>query len=139
MNTPTPTATATMTLTPTPILCLTEEEEPNNTRSEAEALPPLCQGTTIMGRLRDNDNDDLYRMDVSVPSRVVIDLTAVPAGTDYNLYLYRYEQSLTLVDYSGELGTSDEHIEVDVAPGTYYVRVYPHQGRSENRYSLTWR
>jgi hypothetical protein len=134
-NTPTPTPT----LTPTQIPCLTQEQEPNNTRNEAEGRPPLCRGTTLTGRLPNGDNDDLYRMNVSALSRVVIDLTGVPAGTDYNLYLYRYEQSLTLVGYSGELGTSNEHIEVDLAPGTYYVRVYPHQGRSGNPYSLTWR
>ncbi len=136
---PTPTAMPTPTLTPTQIPCLTEEQEPNNTASEAQSHLPLCQGTTIMGRLPDGDNDDLYQMDVSAQSRVVIDLTAVPAGTDYNLYLYSYDQSLTLVDYSGELGTSDEHIEVDLAPGTYYVRVYPFQGRSNEPYNLTWR
>ena len=66
----------------------------------------------------------------------VIDLTNVPAGTDYDLSLWN--PSHVLVAESRNSANSNEHIiHAPAQTGRYYVRVYPFSGRSDSQsYSL---
>jgi hypothetical protein len=51
-------------------------------------------------------------------------LTNLPAGNDYDLYLYNDADPHQLVGYSGTIGSGDEHIYVASLPaGKYYIRV----------------
>jgi subtilisin-like proprotein convertase family protein len=126
--------------------CLSSiEMEPNNLPSEAESNLPLChsQENTVTGYLPNGDNDDFYQIEVQAESQVVITLDGPdetednPTAPDYDLYLYA--QDLSLVTQSAISGTSDESITITVAPGTYYIRVYPFEGRSDEPYTIDWR
>jgi hypothetical protein len=66
---------------------------------------------------------------------LAIDLTNLPAGTDYDLVIYNAAGSQLAESRSD--GTTPEHIVAAVTAGRYYVRVYPYQGRSSQAYRLT--
>ncbi len=77
---------------------------------------------------------DFYCYDVCVTGYLELDLTNIPSGCDYDLRLYKlsntlntsYEE-LSFDNYyaiSNKGGSVDEHLEVRVTPGTYYVVVY---------------
>jgi hypothetical protein len=66
---------------------------------------------------------------------LVLDLTNLSLGTDYDLMLY--DASGDALAESRNLGTAPEHTARAVGAGRYYVRVYPYQGRSSQPYRLT--
>ena len=67
-----------------------------------------------------------------------IDLTNLPIGTDYDLYLYQAGSSSYLKS-STNGGTTPERIVVQLDPGRYDIRIYPLLGRSPQPYRLSVR
>lgn len=135
--TPRPTNTVIPTATPTqtPVSCLSTEEEPNNSFTHADAQPLLCRGTTLTGYLPTDDQRDVYRIRVE-RNPVVVDLTNIPSGTDYDLFLYDATRQLRAE--SREEGQHDERIQIDLPAGTYYVDIFAYRGRSDESYRLSW-
>ncbi len=132
--TPTPTSTPTPTNTPTPS-CLTVEEEPNNRLSEADLHRPLCENMDILGRLdHDEKVDDIYIIQSS-SSNLIIRLTNIPFGTDYDLELYRETTRLARSRHSNN---QNEEISIEVEAGKYYVRVLRYEGFSAQPYVIRW-
>lgn len=82
------------------------------------------------------DGDDFYRIHISGIGILVVDLIEIPPNTDYDLFLY--SETLHQLGESRHMGQSPEHLEVFVLPGTYYLRVYPYDGRSDLPYWLHW-
>jgi hypothetical protein len=66
---------------------------------------------------------------------LVLDLTNLPPGTDYDLVLYNAAGGELAA--SRNYGTTAERITRGVSAGRYYVRVYPYSGRSTQAYRLT--
>lgn len=118
--------------------------EPNNTFCSAT---PLTTSSSIQALLCCTDNtdgegyadDDIYFVDIESPGVLAIDLTELPDGQDYDLYLY-YWKNLELVDRSNNFNPVDEHISYTVSSekrGRYYIRVYPYEGAcSSSPYTL---
>jgi hypothetical protein len=115
--------------------------EPNNTFSAAWG--PLVSGRTYKSYFpSESDNNDYFFFNVPSASspdlgrRVEINLTNLPPGNDYDLYLYR--ENTTLVKHAGTVGRVNERIVVDnLAEGKYYVRVTREIGTSRTHpYSL---
>lgn len=108
--------------------------EPNDTFTTAYG--PLASATVYEAKLCYGDNDDLYYFDLTTLHTIVIDLTNIPAHTDYDLSLW--SATRTLLKASRHAGNANEHIQyTPTRTGRYYVRVHPYYGRSDTQpYSL---
>lgn len=129
----TPTPTATNTPLPT---CEVLDHEPNNFFSQANANLPLCEGGTVTGSVSVNDIDDYYRFQLDNIATVRIDLTGIPVGADYDLYLY--DASGGPVTVSNNSGSVNETIQTQLASGRYYIRIYSLNYADPNIYQLRW-
>jgi hypothetical protein len=88
-------------------------------------------GVSVSGAIQ--SPGDTLTLDLFVPStgsatgvHVAADLTDLPA--DYDLYLS--EASGTVLAASAQEGLTPEHIDADLAAGTYYLYVHADPGRS---------
>jgi hypothetical protein len=111
--------------------------EPNNSLSEACGPLAPSKSYQYFVRCTAELDDDLYYIDLETPGTVPLDLTSIPPGTDYDIYLY--DEDETLKCYSDRSGNHDEHVDCILSQsGRYYVRVYPYIGCDENDpYTLT--
>ncbi len=85
---------------------------------------------------------DFYRYDVVVTGTLEIGLEKIPSGCDYDLRLYRMansnyasskEMEFDSYDYISALsGNQDEHLKINVTPGTYYAVVYSYKDQTWN-------
>jgi uncharacterized repeat protein (TIGR01451 family) len=122
---------------PTPTPCLTIEEEPNNNTAQAIMHPLACEGTTITGTfLEQDDLRDVYVINITQNSTLDIDLTNIPLGTDFDIFLY--DNNLIFQANSIEPSNLPEHIQIEVDPDTYYIFVFAITGRSTQEYHLQW-
>jgi hypothetical protein len=116
--------------TPTPPC---QRYEPNNTL--ATATGPLANGQTMAAALCTGDPDDFYFIDLSAGATLTLDLNNLPAGTDFDLFLYNAGGGNPIAQ-SRNTGTTPERIVKPITAGRYYIRVYPFQGRSQLAYRL---
>lgn len=116
--------------TPTPPC---QRYEPNNTL--ATATGPLANGQTMEAALCSGDPDDFYYIDLSAGATLTLDLTNLPAGTDFDLFLYNAGGGNPIAQ-SRNTGTVPERIVKTITAGRYYIRVYPYTGRSQQVYRL---
>ena len=110
--------------------------ENNNTSSVAPTISTNNTAVTIYATFQAaSDIDDWYAVSATDDTNVICDefyvdasLSSIPAGTDYDLYLY--DEGLNLLDWSENLSNNDE--AVNYTPGcfswgddggTFYVRV----------------
>ncbi len=103
------------------------EAEPNN-EALSEANGPLVSGLTYRGTFPGVDDiQDYYYFDLPAARSVVVDLTNIPTGRNYNLIVRN--GNLDEVGYEGTPGNVDEHLEIPIlAPGRYYIQVYRYSG-----------
>jgi hypothetical protein len=126
--------------------------EPNDT--PPDAYGPLMPGQTYQSFIWNaEDSDDYYTLIPNTMRKVVIALTNIPAGNDYDLYVYlpaTYDPELQKWIYplflkSNGFGSGNEQIEFTPTPGTpyapgtqFFVRVYPYKGYNNTQpYHLT--
>jgi len=104
------------------------EAEPND-EALTEANGPIVSGLTYHGTFPGvNDVKDYFYFDLPTARSVVVDLTNIPPGRDYNLIL-RDADLDPPVGYSGETGNTNEHIPaVILPPGRYYIHVFRYSG-----------
>jgi hypothetical protein len=130
-HTATPTATVTASATPQVPSCPSVEAEPND---GFDTATQLCDNVPVSGRFpNESDSYDYFRLDVPHYSVVILDLYNMPAGTDYDLYLFD-EQGQLAAPYID--GTAPESITMPVTAGTYYVLVFRYNGYSDQYYTL---
>lgn len=111
------------------------EAEPND--SAAQANGPIISGQTYNGTMSSsNDANDYFSFSLSKPANVILDLTNIPSGCDYDLTLRN--ESLDTVRHSGEIGNKDEHINTSLDAGIYYIQIHnTGQTGSNETYHLT--
>ena len=121
-------ATSTPTQTPTVAPYGGDPFEPND--SINQAWGPLLSGQEYRPYIYGpQDQEDFYFLNIATARDVQAWLRQIPAGHDYNLYLYN--SALMLIGYSGNLSNQDEQILAGILPaGQYYVRVRPVTGYS---------
>lgn len=108
--------------------------EPNDT-------PPQAYGPLDLDRVYESyiwttyDPDDYFYFVSPNTAQTRIDLTNIPAGRDYDLYVYLQNGSnYQLVAYSNRSGNASENVQLaPVAYGQYYVRVHPYSGFSSQQ------
>jgi hypothetical protein len=108
---------------------------------EPNDSPDLAWGPLVSGEAYDayiwnsTDSNDYYFFTPSTTDEVQADLTHIPTGCDFDLYIYHYSaaQDQYILDaYSNFTGGGDERVTfTPVAGRKYYVRVYPFQGFSD--------
>jgi hypothetical protein len=141
-DTPTPTATSpgptdtptpTPTATPTTVGACPDTYEPNEDFGSAIAITP---GVAIQSYICDPNDQDWFRFDVTAGQTITVDLTNIPAGTDYELWLN--DPNGDQVASSTNSGTADERIEHTAAmSGAYRVLVNSFSGfDAANPYTL---
>ena len=112
-----------------------EEEEDNDTLSQADLHDPLCENRDVFGWFPDEEeNDDIYVIK-SRGGTFTLRLTNIPAGTDYDLELYR---GLKRLDFSRNESNQAEEITYTGEAGKYYARVYRYEGSSPDHYVIRW-
>ncbi|MHB8896296.1 MAG: IPT/TIG domain-containing protein, partial [Candidatus Geothermincolia bacterium] len=109
--------------------------EPNDTPEAAYG--PLVSGRTYASYVWEDGDYDFYKVDLpgGTPS-LTADLKTVPAGCDYDLYVY--DSYYDLVGSSLNPDSEDERV-VLTSPeaGTYFLLVEPYAGSSQTgRYGL---
>jgi hypothetical protein len=106
--------------------------------SPDEAYGPLVSGQDYDGYIWDaTDPDDYYWITPTTVSQVNVTLTNIPAGTDYDLYVYYHDgaQYQPAVDPSINPGNQNESVTFTppVLGTKYYIRVYPASGSSSQQ------
>lgn len=99
-------------------------DEPN------DQLPQACvvaDGSVMDSTIDGPADNDLYQVNVTNAAQIHAELT-VPGGADYDLYLHT-GTSATL-GQSVKPGSETESIQVQVQPGTYFLRVSVTGGNS---------
>ena len=101
--------------------------EPND--SIHDPYGPLESGQSVFAYICEGDQNDYYYIDISTLDPIIVDLTNIPTGADFELILYGPNK--TVVAQSRETGNADEHISyVPAVTGRYYIRVWPFIGYS---------
>lgn len=112
--------------------------EPNDSLSEAYG--PLSSAQVYEAYIWDvTDSGDYYHFTPSTADQVQVTLTNIPAGADYDLYVYDSVQGTWLV-WSDKPGNQDESVSfTPVAGRKYYILVSPYGGSfdSSQPYYLT--
>jgi hypothetical protein len=105
--------------------------EPNN--APEQAFGPLISGQVYWAFIWDEtDTDDYYYFTPTTTDEVTVELTNIPAGRDYDLWIYSYDGTYGVVEHSTRTGNADEDLAfVPMAGKTYYVRVMPYSGFSD--------
>jgi len=121
--------------------CGPDNYEPND--SCDQAYGPLASGPTYQSWISGCDQatykkSDYFYIDISTTNAINISLTNIPAGTNYDLYLYtKYPCGPDNRVGKPEPGTTPETISYSPPDtGRYYIRVYGHSGSSASPYSL---
>ena len=103
--------------------------EPNGSFSQAY---PIASGTDYNSCIWTDSDEDYYRLNITTLGNIVVDLTNIPAGTDYDLELY--DGSYRLAGYSWRGSNHDEHIVFSpIRTGSYYLKVYSYSGSSQSQ------
>ena len=92
----------------------------------------------IEAALCEGDSDDWYKVTLDTDATLEATLDNLPAGTDYDLYLYSAAGGASLAQ-SANTGVTPEVIRVNLPAGRYGLRVYPLAGRSAQPYWLSVR
>lgn len=134
--------------TAAPPPCPTEEAEPNDLPEQALARPAPCAGVAVAGRLAprgagpEPDADDYYHIEVPRAGTLIADLEAIPAASNFDLFVYDCN---TMPGTCVRIGRSQtagdrERVEARVPPGRYYLRVWLQTGSrpSDDPYRLRW-
>lgn len=112
------------------------ETEPNN--GFATANGPIRSGTTYFGNFSlTTDQDDLFYFILPENGNIQVELTKIPGGRNYDLYLYKTVPNVTLVGYSAAFSNSNESISGSFTAGKYFVVVRRISGEpSSTTYNL---
>lgn len=122
--------------------CDPENYEPNNGCDQAHG--PLTSDRTYPSWISDCDlatykKSDYFYVDISTTNTINVYLTNIPAGTDYDLYLYRNpgdDPNHPAARSEEEYNSSEMISYTPPATGRYYIRVYAYSGSSASPYSL---
>ncbi len=112
---------------------ITDQYEINDTTSKATTI---SLGNIYNATIHNTGDVDYYKLANYPGGVLIINLTNIPSGTNYDLELYN--SSNTKVAYSLNSGTADETITYSASAGTYYIKVFSASGaNSQSSYKLT--
>jgi subtilisin family serine protease len=94
--------------------------EPNNSFETATIIQ---RDSITSANIHSTSDVDYYFFNVDYKSRLVLKLSEIPSGIDYDIKVYNNSQSE--IDSSANRSGLDENISRDLEPGKYYIKVYP--------------
>ena len=104
---------------------------------------PTLSPTLIRGNISDEDDEDWYKFTLWGKADITIDLSGIPSECDYDIELYKRENTrymsedrVSRVTYSNNGDNDDEHISRRLYPGVYYIKVYSYEGFGYTKYNL---
>lgn len=105
--------------------------EPND--SAETAYGPLASGEAYGSYIWEEGDLDYFSVEVAEGApALTVDLTSVPEGCDYDLYVY--DSDMYLVDYSYNSYSYDEQVVIrGPRAGTYYLEVESYTGSSQEQ------
>lgn len=110
---------ATFTTATPPVTCPGVYDVSTNGTSSGAALIPL--NTDVKGTISPVNDIDFYRFTITTGGTITATLTTLPANYQLDLQ----NASGGRIGRSRNNGTASETINITVAAGTYYARVYP--------------
>jgi hypothetical protein len=114
------TPTSEPTATPTP--SYEDPYEPNDSMMQASG--PLIPGQEYQAYISAKDDIDFFYFEIEVPNTVNINLTGIPAGADYDLYLVTGEEDV--LSGSANSGEEEERLEYTTSSvGVFYIVILP--------------
>jgi hypothetical protein len=112
--------------------------EPNNYMREAKEI---SLNTTCQGSLQDEpigrEGEDYYKFVLTESAKVLISLTDIPAGANYDLRTGLYEE--TVLGRSLNSGNADEYLEHQLSAGEYYIGIRQEAAAEPHTYKLSVR
>ena len=86
----------------------------------------MTSNTTLAANFCGSDLKDEYKFVIdAIDTDIVIDLTGIPSGCDYDVYLYKLTDMSSPVASSEKNGSANEHIQYSPSQtGEYLVYVY---------------
>lgn len=107
--------------------------EPNENYEQARG--PLAPGEVIQGYISWEDDVDWFFINTSTTQPITVNLTDMPPGTDYDLYLLN---DVDIIAFS-ESETPQEYIEFSPrTTGTFWIAIASYSGTSTSQsYTLT--
>lgn len=107
-----------------PPIVVNDKFEPNDSFEQASG--PVTSGQTLEGFIGSDDDVDTFFFETTTTSPINVQLTGIPSGVDYDLYVY---QESNVVAQSENQNEADETVEFRPAtPGRYYVAVNSFRG-----------
>jgi hypothetical protein len=92
-----------------------------NRNLQAQAIP-IGIGQLVENNFNETgDRFDVYAFTAPAPDEYVFTLTNVPSGDNYDIYLYLGDK--TAIDFSDNVGNSNERIAADLSSGLHYLVV----------------
>ncbi|KYG09250.1 hypothetical protein BE21_19110 [Sorangium cellulosum] len=114
-----------------------DEREPNDTAAKATLI---AMKNDNFGAFPSGDAADYWKLNVPVRMAVNVFLGNIPAGSDYDVRLFRSDDLAAPVWTGARGGNADELVVgLDLQPGDYIAKVYPFAApRGDVRYRLRY-
>ncbi|MFN2746472.1 MULTISPECIES: PPC domain-containing protein [Bacillus] len=97
-----------------------DEYEPNNSAASAHDIG-LWKYKTISATIHSPEDQDFYKFYATKGEQLAIHLKNIPAGTDYDLALFKDTYGYPEIDASERTGTQNEIIRFDVPETGKYI------------------
>ncbi|MBI5877320.1 MAG: hypothetical protein HZB53_06700 [Chloroflexi bacterium] len=115
--------------------CLLDPSEPANDSPQTTPLV-LTNISVVNGTICRSNDEDYYRLVVTTPRVIALELTGLTTGANYDLELLG--STFAVISSSTRLMSSSEHIVYEAVAGTYYGHVHPVTvAGGANPYTLT--
>jgi hypothetical protein len=95
----------------------------------------IALNTDVKGRINPTGDNDFYKFEVTATGVVTITLTTLPA--DYDVRIYTASGRLRAIGQRGN--TADERLNLRLAPGTYFARIYGWKGANNATQCYTFK
>jgi hypothetical protein len=105
-----------------------------NTQTTARALTVGSTASTLVDSVGANDTDDFYKFDATGPSNLNATLAGLSGNGNADLQILN--SSGVAVASSANTGTTQDALNVNLAAGTYFVRVSSAASNPDTDYSL---
>ncbi|MBW4516946.1 MAG: DUF4394 domain-containing protein [Timaviella obliquedivisa GSE-PSE-MK23-08B] len=103
-----------------------------NSQSEAKQISLGATSSSFVDSVSRSDNNDYYRFDVTTPGNLSLNLNGLSGNADVQVL----NGNGNVIGSSTNAGNADESLNLNLAAGTFFVRVFPNAPNQSTPYSL---